>query len=360
MNGAALAIARQFDFGAPLRDVQEYGRGLINDTYLAVIDSVPARSAILQRINPKVFPQPQHIMENLRCLLDHAQHTASRPGTQLQIPGLYRARDGRDFVLDAEGCYWRALHFIAGTRALETLADSTQAYHIGHALGSFHALLDTLPAERLHTTLPGFHIAPDYLAHFDAVCARTAIDTPATAACDFVAARRALAGTLEQGKNSGALRLRATHGDPKLDNFLFAADSDRVLSLIDLDTVQPGLIHYDLGDCLRSCCNRGGESAHDSEATQFDLEICGAILHGYVEAARGFLTGPDFDFMYDAIRLLPFELGLRFLADHLEGNVYFKIAAPGQNLHRARVQFQLTARIEENETAIRKIIAQLR
>lgn len=360
MNTSALAIARQFDFGAPLRGLSPHGRGLINDTYLAAIDSIPPRCAILQRINSNVFPQPQRIMENLRTLLDHAQRTPAQSISTLRLPGLYRAHDGSDFVRDAGGGCWRAMHFIDGTRTLETLAGPVQAYNIGHALGDFHALLNELPTAHLHTTLPGFHIAPDYLTQFDAVSARIADDTGAAAACDFVEARRAFIHTLEQGKNSGILPLRAIHGDPKLDNFLFDARSDRVMSLIDLDTIQPGLIHYDIGDCLRSCCNRGGEAARDPETVQFDLELCIAILRGYVDSARGFLTAPDFDFMYDAIRLLPFELGLRFLTDHLAGNVYFKIQTPGQNLHRARVQFQLTERIEQNEATIRRVITGLR
>jgi Ser/Thr protein kinase RdoA (MazF antagonist) len=363
VSSTALDIARQFDFGAPLRDVSAHGRGLINDTYLVTLDTSPSRRAILQRINSRVFPQPQHIMQNLRRLLDHAQRAIaqmSKQDTQLRLPDLYRANDGRDFVLDTDGNYWRALHFIEDSRALDALENTTQAHNIGRALGGFHALLNELPIQQLHTTLPGFHIAPNYLARFDALNAHVTVAADAAAACDFVATHRSLAATLEHGKHSGLLPLRATHGDPKLDNYLFHVHSDRVMSLIDLDTVQPGLIHYDLGDCLRSCCNRSGESAHDAETTQFDLELCGAILRGYVDAARVFLTAPDFDFMYDAIRLLPFELGLRFLTDHLEGDVYFKTNIPGQNLHRARVQFQLTARIEQNETALRAMIAGLR
>ncbi|MBI3775879.1 MAG: aminoglycoside phosphotransferase family protein [Gammaproteobacteria bacterium] len=353
-------IARQFDFGAPLREVRTHGGGLINDTFLATLDTTPPRRAILQRINSKVFPQPQQIMQNLRVLLNHAQHSVSQSSASLQIPSLYLTFSNQDFVRDADGDYWRALQFITNTRALDRLANPTQARNVGRALGGFHTLLNALPVQQLHTTLPGFHIAPNYLAHFDAISTRAAVDADAATACEFVATHRGLAAVLEHGKHSGALPLRATHGDPKLDNFLFDAHSDRVVSLIDLDTVQPGLIHYDLGDCLRSCCNRSGESAHDPAATRFDLELCSAILHGYVDAARGFLTGPDFDFMYDAIRLLPFELGLRFLTDHLAGDVYFKTQTPGQNLQRARIQFQLTAHIESNEAAIRSLIAELR
>ena len=196
-------IAARFDFGAPLRAVRPHGRGLINDTYLVSIGTTPPRRAILQRINPKVFPQPQHIMQNLRRLLDHAQRTAvqvSPSGTPLRLPDLYRALDGRDFVLDADGSYWRALQFIENTRVLDHLANPVQAHNIGQALGGFHALLNELPTGHLHTTLPGFHIAPDYLAHFDCVSTRVAAGSDATtaAACEFVAARRALAATLDR------------------------------------------------------------------------------------------------------------------------------------------------------------------
>ena len=120
--------------------------------------------------------------------------------------------------------------------------------------------------------------------------------------------------------------------------------------------MQPGLIHFDIGDCLRSCANPAGESPEDIASVCFDLDIGRAILEHYFAETREFLTRADFEYFYDAIRLIPFELGLRFLTDHLEGDHYFKIDHPGQNLHRAQVQFRLTASIEEQEQLIKKLI----
>ena len=130
----------------------------------------------------------------------------------------------------------------------------------------------------------------------------------------------------------------------------------RALSLVDLDTVKPGLIHYDIGDCMRSGSNPLGEETENWEAVRFDPEIGAAILEGYLTQARNFLTTADYDYLFDSIRLLAFELGLRFLTDYLAGNVYFKVKHPEHNLQRALVQFKLTESIEAHEADIRHII----
>jgi len=158
---------------------------------------------------------------------------------------------------------------------------------------------------------------------------------------------------LEQAKQHGLLPLRVIHGDPKLNNFLFAKHSGRVVSLIDLDTVKPGLVHYDIGDCLRSCCHVEGSDT-------FDPAICAAILKGYLAEAGKFFSVYDYDYLYDAIRLIPFELGLRFYTDYLEGNRYFKVTEPLQNLHRATGQFRLCASILAQESVIKSLIGQLK
>ena len=162
---------------------------------------------------------------------------------------------------------------------------------------------------------------------------------------------------LEDAKGSGQLQLRPIHGDPKVNNVLIDAASGAAIGLVDLDTVKPGLIHYYIGDCLRSACNPAGEEAADWRAVRFDTGFCAALLEGYAVAARPMLTADDVAFLYDAIRLLAFELGVRFLTDHLAGDVYFKIRQPGQNLQRALVQFALAASIEAQEAEIRAIVA---
>jgi Ser/Thr protein kinase RdoA (MazF antagonist) len=349
-------LAERFALSAAVIALAPLGRGLINDTFRVTL--ADGTHAVLQRINRRAFPEPQRIMQNLRSLEEHAR----RQPTPLRLPQIIHARDSTDSVVDAHGEFWRMLSYIEHTYTATTLRDAAQAESLGQALGEFHALVSTLDPARLHATRPGFHQTPRYLARFDEVVRTVAPERVSAAVrecCDFIDTHRTLAPVLEDAKLRGTLPLRAIHGDPKLDNFLFDETSHQAVSLIDLDTLQPGLTQYDFGDCLRSCCNPAGESPVDIDTVRFDLALCEAILRGYLGAARAGLSAADLDFFYDAIRLIPFELGLRFLTDHLEGNVYFKVSDPEQNLHRARVQFRLVTAIEAVAPEIQGLIRSL-
>ena len=162
-----------------------------------------------------------------------------------------------------------------------------------------------------------------------------------------IAELRDRADVLENAKAESELPLRIVHGDPKLDNFLFDESGDQVISLIDLDTVHSGLLAHDIGDCLRSCCNTVGESPESGQNVAFDLNLAGAILDGYFTEAHAILSKPEVDSFAEAISLIPFELGLRFLTDYLQGNPYFKTSWPEHNLRRAVTQFRLTMAIEQ-------------
>ncbi|HYE36368.1 aminoglycoside phosphotransferase family protein [Methylocaldum sp.] len=350
-------IARHFVTEKGDLSVKPLGDGLINDTFLVTEELPDGERFVLQRINSRVFPEPRLIMENLRILLSHVRERQAGTADvrDLKLPEIRPTRAGLDFWADSEGDFWRALSFIPNTGSHNVLHDSVQAEEAGYALGRFHALTADLDPGLLHDTLPGFHIAPRYLARFEKVAAgvQTVPDSEELRfALDFVGARRSFFAVLEDA----ALPLRVIHGDPKLNNVLFDEHSGLAASLIDLDTVKPGLVHYDLGDCLRSCCNRSGEAADDASTVAFDLDVCRAILRAYFAETGAFLTAIERRYLYDAIRLLPLELGLRFLTDHLEGNRYFKVERPGQNLQRALVQFRLAESVETQEKSIRRLI----
>jgi len=329
--------------------VSPLGNGLINATYLVTTAAEPF---VLQGINAHVFPEPEAILANLAEIGRHLDGKAS-DAVELQIPRLIPSAAGVAAVRDDRGRIWRATHYIADALSLEELGDSREARQAGFALGHFHRLLSDLDPVRLRDTLPGFHVTPAYLAHYDRIRA-TADPKQINVDCaSFIERHRVFADGLEAAKRQGLLPLRIIHGDPKLNNFLFDRDRQKVVGLIDLDTVKPGLLHYDIGDCLRSCCHRPENDA-------FDPDIGEAILASYLAQAGHFFTGPDYDYLYAAIRLIPFELGLRFYSDHLEGNRYFKVEEPGQNLERARGQFRLCASIIAQEMAIRGLIESLR
>ena len=354
------AISRQFAFPGEILSVAEYGSGNVNDTYLVrVTGSQGIRDFILQRLNPQVFPEPERIMDNLRVLDDHVRpKLQAHPNHRWELPSIIPSRSGADYCRDQDGAFWRVQTFIADTESFDTIVSVSQAEEAGRGLGFFHALIHDLPAHLLHDTLPGFHVTPGYLAHYAAVAVAPPRpdSSPEALFCHhFIAERKETVSVLEAARLRGELLPCPIHGDPKLANILFARDTGRAISLIDLDTVKPGLLHYDLGDCLRSCCNPAGEDA-DLAMVSFDLAYCGAILRGYLPQVASFFSPFDYRYIHDAVRLIAFELGLRFFSDHLAGDVYFRIRKPGQNLQRAMVQFALCRSIEAKESEIKNIV----
>jgi len=369
-----VAVASQFAPRGRVLDVREYGRGNVNDTFLVTVGgaspALPPNSPgeprfILQRLNPQVFRRPELVMRNLGTFTEHVrrrlEHAPLSPGRRWEVPRVLLSRDGRDHFLDSGGSFWRALSFIEAAQSFDTIQDLPHAAEVGYALGRFHQLLSDLPPERLADTLPGFHLTPGYLSHYDEVLAKHgAPPSPEVKyALQFISQRRAWAPVLEAAKAQGRLRLRPIHGDPKVNNVMLDTATGQAVAMVDLDTVKPGLVHYDIGDCLRSGCNPLGEETEHCEAVRFEPELGRAILKGYLSQARDFLTGGDYDYLYDAIRLLAFELGLRFFTDYLAGNVYFKARRREHNLARALVQFKLTESIESQAGALGAIIRDL-
>lgn len=352
------AIAGQFALSGQVIEVHEFGNGNINDTYLVTTDSIEEKHFVLQRINTHVFRQPKLIMQNMRAFTEHMRQRARDNEYRWEMPCVLAALDGQDFYLDFEGNFWRAISFIHGARSFDTIKDIPHARQVGSALGMFQYLISDLPVNRLADTLEGFHIMPRYLQNFDKVFSKNGFKSGAEVrhCLDFVGARRDWSQVLENAREQGKLPLRPVHGDPKVNNVMIEEATGNAISLVDLDTVKPGLIHYDIGDCIRSGCNPLGEETEKWEMVQFDPEIGAAILEGYLAQARNFLIAADYEYLFDSIRLLAFELGLRFFTDHLAGDVYFKVKHPEHNLQRALVQFKLTESIEGHERDIRNII----
>lgn len=355
-------IARAFDLAGPIEQLAPYGRGRINDSYLVGLSRGKPRRVLLQRLNTAVFPAPERIIHNIRRLAEHLEARQARlaPAVpRLRLPALIPTGDGTYWWRDPEGGFWRALEFIEGSRTLARAETPDQAAQCGWVLGRFHRLTWDLPAHELHDTLPGFHQLPRYLEAFDqALGAWSGTGShELERALAAVAQRRATAGRLEEARSAGPLRERVIHGDPKLDNILFRRDAERAWGLVDLDTVKPGLPHYDLGDCLRSVCNPAGEA---EPWPRWELALGKALLGAYLAEMGALFGAEDYDLVYDCARLLPFELGLRFLTDHLEGDRYFKTAQRGENLQRALTQFRLTMLVEEREHEIRALVAALR
>ena len=289
-----VGVAEQFTPQGRVLDLREYGHGNVNDTFLVTVEGAAEPHFILQRLNLRVFRRPELVMGNLRIVSDHvARRLALAPtsgGRRFEVPRVLLTRDGRDHFIDPGGSFWRALSFIDAAETFDTIKDTGHAREVGYALGRFHSLLSDLAPEHLSDTLPGFHLTPGYLAHYDEVLERRgARPSPeVNYGLRFVAERRAFAPVLEDARAQGRLRQRPMHGDPKVNNVMLDTATGQAVAMVDLDTVKPGLVHYDIGDCLRSGCNPLGEETGDWEMVRFEPELCRAML------ARLPFPGPRF------------------------------------------------------------------
>ncbi len=349
--------AQMFFADAEIEDIRPYGTGKVNDTFLVTLGG-DKQAYLLQKLSSQVFPRPDWVMENLRVVCDHvAAKGGNFDGRRWEMPFIRQTLSGRDFWLDNEGDCWRTLHFIRESECFDEVDSPARGHEVGFALGRFHRLINDLDPRRLHDTLPGFHVTPLYLSRYDRILARSQrTESVDIRFCrNFIDQRRGAADVLEKAAGQGKLHLRPIHGDPKLSNILFDRNNGLAVSLIDLDTVKPGLILYDIGDCLRSSCNRAGEECSLSDVV-FDIDLCRAVMEGYAEEAGTLLTRHDVDLLFDAVKLIALELGIRFFTDYLEGDVYFKTSFPLQNMECALVQFRLLESIEKQERNFSSIV----
>ncbi|MBU2510468.1 aminoglycoside phosphotransferase family protein [bacterium] len=362
-------ILEQFDLVTDEESISEISDGNINDTYLIDHVSSPGNQQkyVLQRINHKVFPKPSLVARNMKIVLDHIQQELKdRPFRfrgRVEFPFMVPTSTGEYAHEDKQGNFWRLLTFIENTKTFQQIESTHQARETGFALGMFHTLIKDINPQNLSDTLKGFHITPNYLKHFDNVIKKTSknLKNLQVLTCiEFIEKRRELVCKLENGRKNHTLTLLPIHGDPKINNILFDADTELAVCMIDFDTVKPGLILYDIADCLRSSCNPAGEEAESPESACFDLDIMHTILQSYLETSENLMNDEDYAMLFDATRIMTLELGLRFFTDYLEGNVYFKTKTEDHNLRRALLQFCLCRSIESREAGFKSMIEDLR
>jgi len=358
------SIAEAFHGPGAIRHIRALGNGNVNDTYLV---QTSTGSFVLQRLNTSVFANPEQVMGNLQVLGEHVQPKLEQSSegadfSRWELPRVIPPQSGAVlWHCCPEGGFWRCTSFVANACSIDRIEHAQQALQVGAGLGRFHRLIHDIPCEELHDTLEGFHVTPRYLdLYHQALVRSSAKPCQQTEACiAFIREREAFCGVLEQARQRGELSIRPIHGDPKCNNVMLDESSGEAIALIDLDTVKPGLIHYDIGDGLRSCCNRAGEECDDLDQVVFSIDLARAMLEGYLREAGSVLTQWDLHYIPAAARLISFELGLRFFTDHLNGNVYFKASHPSHNLQRALVQFRLTESIEHQFDALQALVQEL-
>ena len=339
---------------------EPYGNGHINDTFLVVTD----KRYILQRMNSRVFPQPQAVMENIIGITEHIRKKARENGGDVSRATLVvvSTLDGKDYFCDSEGEYWRLYEFTENTVARDRVESTKDFYNCAVAFGQFQGMLADFPAHTLHETIASFHNTPwRYQRLMDAVhkdpCSRLGGILNEVA---FAKKRERFCETLERAREAGKLPLRVTHNDTKLNNILFDEVTGEPVCVIDLDTVMPGYSVNDFGDSIRFGANTAAEDETDLSKVSLDLELFEAYATGFLKGCGGSLTEEEIALLPVGAMMMTLECGMRFLTDYLEGDVYFKTHRPHHNLDRARNQFALVADMERKADKMNEIIGRLK
>lgn len=352
---AAFRIPADFVLAVP------YGSGHINDTFAVTMSQggTPVRY-IVQRINDRIFKRPDLLMENiLRVTAAARTQMQSAADATRQTLTVIPAVDGAPYVRDADGHYWRAYVFVENSCSVDEVETPEQAYQAACAFGRFQETVANLGGERLHETIPDFHNTPMRMAALaqaikDDICGRVA---GCKAEIDFALSHKDEASTLVSMHKAGALPERITHNDTKINNVLFDVGSGEGICVIDLDTVMPGLVHYDFGDMVRTATSTAAEDETDVSKVVVRLDLFEALLRGYLESASGFLTPTEKEMLPFSGKLITLEIGVRFLTDFLQGDTYFKTKHPQHNLDRCRNQFQRVRSIEAQYAQMQKLVA---
>jgi len=357
-------VIQQFAFQGPVIDVHLCEIGHINHTLVVKTgqENGGTQRYILQRINQQVFRQPAALMENIIRVTRFLRRKIAEEGgdPDRETLTLIPTQNGELFFISPEGEYWRAYLFIEGARAYQQVESIEHLYQAARAFGRFMRRLHDFPVQELHITIPDFHTTPK---RFEAFVQSVEADAYNRAASvrdliEFALAREDKTWRIVQALDAGELPQRVTHNDTKFDNVLIDDRTGEGLCVLDLDTVMPGSALYDFGDFVRTGANTGAEDDPDLDRVSFSLPYFRAIARGFLEETQGMLTAKELQWLPLGAWMITFEQALRFLADYLNGDVYYRIHRPNQNLDRAKTQFKLVSGMEAKEEEMAHIVAQ--
>ena len=350
-------IAERFAIDGSVERCARHGNGHINETMLVTAQT--GRQYILQRLNRTVFPDVPALMRNISAV---TAYLGERSGDPRRSMHLVPTVTGEQFLLDEAGEYWRMYDYVTDSICLESPETAEDFYQSALAFGEFQRTLADFPAEKLTETIPQFHDTPNRYRQLREAVERDPLGRlrEVQREVDFALAREEEAGCLMRQLAAGELPLRVTHNDTKLNNVLLDASTRKALCVIDLDTVMPGLTAFDFGDSIRFGAATAAEDERDLDRMEMSLEMYETFASGFVSACGGVLTPAELASLPLGAKLMTLECGVRFLTDHLVGDVYFRIHRPGHNLDRCRTQFKLVADMEKKESRMREIIEGIR
>lgn len=344
-----LDIIKKFDIKGNVISIDNCGDGHINWTFLAITDA--GEKYLLQKINKNVFKNPAHVMENIMNVTAFLKEKGEE--TLSVIPTL----SGELMAWQDDDCY-RVYDFIDDTITYQ-IAENTQVFkNAGEAFGNFQKTLSSFNAESLYEIIADFHNTPVRYKNFCNSVDKNLSGRLKDCADEvkFVNDRCDTYGKIVEGIASGDIPLRVTHNDTKLNNVLMDAKTKKSRAVIDLDTVMPGSMLYDFGDAIRFGASTAEEDEKDLSKVHFDIDMFRAYTEGFCGALKDSITEKEAQLIPYSAYLMTMECGMRFLADFIDGDVYFSTKYPEHNLVRCRTQFRLAEEMEKSMDEMSKIV----
>lgn len=351
------SIVSHFHTKGTVHEIKPLGAGLINDTYKVTTLEQDAPDYVLQRINHAIFQNVEMLQSNIEAVTRHIRKKLEERGEadiDRKVLHFLPADNGKTYWFDGAN-YWRVMVFIPRATTYETV-NPEYSYYAGVAFGNFQAMLADIP-DKLGETIPDFHNMEFRLKQLREAVAADAAGRVKDVQyyLDEIERRSDEMCKAERLHREGRLPKRVCHCDTKVNNMMFD-ENGNVLCVIDLDTVMPSYIFSDYGDFLRSAANTGLEDDKNLDNINFNMDIFRAFTKGYLESAKSFLLPVEVENLPYAAALFPYMQCVRFLADYINGDTYYKIQYPEHNLVRTKAQFKLLQSVEEHTPEMKEFI----
>lgn len=342
-------IYSSFRIEGEVKDIQNYGKGNINDTYL--IDT-SCKKYIIQTINKKVFNRPKKLMKNIYLVTTWLQKQED------EYKGIRIIKTfNNKMYLKKNKKYYRCYEFIENGYSLDVVNDLDITYQMGKSLGKFEKNLNEFPSKKLYKVIPNFHNAYFRFLSFKQIIKKDKLKLKNKVLKEiyFILKRKEYFSIINEEEDKD-IRVVVTHNDPKFNNILIDKETNKEICLIDLDTVMPGSVLYDYGDALRSIILNCEEDEEDLKKVNIDVKKFEYFSKGYLEEQSLYLTSKEKSLLVDSVIIITLECGMRFLSDYMNGNIYFKVKDKNHNLRRARVALKEVLLLEQNKEYLKGLL----